>query len=56
MTIQKSLKNISKITIDKLYPNGIKVLLTGAPITYTVQIAGTEKEWGMSENGVLVPK
>ena len=45
ITIQKSLKNISRITIDKLYPNGIKILLKGAPIKYKATLFGNEKEW-----------
>ncbi len=53
--LKKSLKNISHIRIEKLYPNGVKVLISWAPIRYTAYITGIDKHYGMSENGVLVP-
>lgn len=55
LLLKKHLKNISDITIDKLYPNGIKVILRGFPITYTTNIYGLQKQWNMTENGVLIP-
>lgn len=53
--LKKYLKNISRITIDKLYPNGIKVIITGAPITYITNLYGLQKQWDMTDNGVLIP-
>lgn len=55
-TLKKSLKNLAHVTIDKLYPNWLKVLMTSTPITYTTKIYGFEKEWRMSSNGVLIPR
>lgn len=55
ISLKKSLKNISRIRIEKLYPNGVKVLISGAPIRYIAYVTGVEKRYGMSENGVLVP-
>ncbi len=56
LTLKDSLKNISHISIDKLYPSGLKVLMTGSPIVYETRITGFERTWRMSENGVLIPK
>lgn len=56
LTLKKSLKNISHITIEKLYPNWVKVLISSTPISYTTRITGFEREWQMSNNGVLIPK
>ncbi len=50
-------KNISLIRIDRLYPNNIKILLSWYPVIFDVKIAGMEsKQWGMTENGILIPK
>ncbi len=53
--IQKSLKNISHISLKKLYPNGLKIIITGAPIAYRANIFGLDRNWWLSENGVLIP-
>lgn len=54
--IQNDQKNISSIQVDALYPNSIKVLLSAYPIVFRVSIPPLRsKEWGMTENGVLVP-
>lgn len=56
LKIKQSLKNIAHIRIDKLYPNGLKILLTGSPIPYRVTIYGiSNRTWWLSENGVLIP-
>lgn len=54
--LKKSLKNISDITIDTLYPNGIKLILRSFPIRSTVSIYWLQKEWWLSDNGVLIPR
>lgn len=56
LALKESLKNISHIRIEKLYPNGVKVLISGTPIQYTATIFGIDKRYGMTENGVLVPE
>jgi hypothetical protein len=55
ITLKKYLKNISKISVDKLYPSGLKILIDGYPIRYTATITGLEKSWVMTENWVLTP-
>jgi hypothetical protein len=56
-TIQSSEKNISHIRIDHLYPNNLKILLSGQPISFELSIKSRPWEkWGMTDNGVLVPK
>jgi hypothetical protein len=50
ITLKKYLKNISKISVDKLYPSGLKILIDGYPIRYTATITGLEKSWAMTEN------
>lgn len=55
-TIKLSQKNISQVRIDTLYPNNIKILLTGFPVIFSADIESIEnKKWGMSENGILIP-
>lgn len=56
LTLKKALQNLSYVTIDKLYPNGVKILMTSTPITYQTRIHWFEREWQMSDNGVLIPK
>ncbi|MBP9779023.1 hypothetical protein KBD33_00200 [Candidatus Gracilibacteria bacterium] len=55
LNIKNSLKNVSHIRIEKLYPSGLKILITGSPILYKTTIIGFNKVWGLSENGVLIP-
>jgi hypothetical protein len=56
-TIQSAEKNISNIRIDHLYPNSLKILLSGQPISFELSIKSRPWEkWGMTENGVLVPE
>ncbi len=55
--LKSQLNNITAIDIGTLYPNGLKVLITGAPILFDVTITGIpNKKWGLSKNGVLVPE
>ncbi|MFZ2256329.1 MAG: hypothetical protein WAW59_07485 [Patescibacteria group bacterium] len=56
LMLKKTIANLSHVTIDKLYPNGIKVLMTSTPIAYKTKIYGFDREWQMSDNGVLIPK
>lgn len=56
LELKKYQKNISHITIDRLYPNGLKIILESHPMAFKLHIPGTEKEWGLSENGILIPK
>jgi cell division septal protein FtsQ len=40
------LKNLEGVSIDRYYPNGVKVLITGAPILFDTTITGiTNKKW-----------
>jgi hypothetical protein len=56
-SLKKYQKNISLIRIDRLYPNNIKILISGYPILFDVSIPSVkEKKWWMTGNGVLVPK
>ncbi len=55
--LKSHLKNITSISINRLYPNGIKVLITGAPILFDTTITGIpDKKWWISKNGVFVPE
>ena len=54
--IQENLLNVEQIRIDKLYPNGVKILIKSLPIQFDVTIFGLEnKRWGISSNGVFIP-
>lgn len=51
------LKNLESVSIDRLYPNGIKILITSIPITFDTTITGVDnKKWWLSKNGILVPE
>jgi len=54
--IKNDLKNAENIRIDRLFPNGVKVLIRSLPIPFDATIAGVEnKRFGVSSNGVLIP-
>lgn len=56
-SLKNDQKNIKEISIDRLYPNGIKIILSSYPILYTTRIASIEnKTWWTTENGVLIPE
>ncbi len=56
LSLKQALKNIGHLQIDKLYPNGIKIIMESTPIKYRTKISGISgKFWYMSENGVLTP-
>lgn len=51
------LKNIASVSIDRIYPNGVKVLITGTPILFDTTITGiADKKWWLSNNWVFVPE
>lgn len=54
--IKENLKNTEQIRIDRLLPNGIKILVKSLPINIDATIFGVEnKRFGISSNGVLIP-
>ncbi len=54
--IQRYQKNISHVSINRLYPNGVKITLSSYPILFQTSIVGIEnKKWGISSNGILIP-
>lgn len=56
LKLKESLKNIESIRIDRLFPNGVKVLIKSLPIPFESTIYGVEnKKFGLSTNGVLIP-
>ncbi len=56
LNLRKYQNNIEKISIDRLYPNGLKIIIEGYPLIYRATITGREnKFWWLSANGVLVP-
>lgn len=56
-SLKKYQKNISLIRIDRLYPNNIKILISGYPIIFSVNMPSiANKYWGMTENGILIPR
>ena len=55
--LKLSMQNLAGVSIDRYYPNGVKVLITGAPILFDTTISGIpEKKWWLSSNGVLIPE
>lgn len=55
--LKLQLNNLESVSIDRLYPNGIKILISSMPIVFNVHITGIEnKKWWLSKNGVLVPE
>lgn len=54
--IKENQKNAEQIRIDRLLPNGVKILVRSLPINFDASIFGVEnKRFGISSNGVLVP-
>lgn len=54
--IKDSLPNTEYIKIDRLFPNGAKILIRSMSIPFDATIYGVEnKRFGVSANGVLVP-
>ena len=54
--IQKNLQNTEHIRIDRLFPNGMKILIKSLPNHFDATIFGVEnKRFALSSNGVLVP-
>lgn len=55
--LQLSLRNLERVSIDRYYPNGVKVLITGTPILLDTTITGIDaKRWWLSNNGILIPE
>ncbi|MBC7498793.1 hypothetical protein H7170_04075 [Candidatus Gracilibacteria bacterium] len=55
--LKLSMHNLAGVSIDRYYPNGVKVLITGYPIPFDTIISGiANKKWGLSSNGVLIPE
>ena len=48
-------RQIEKVEVDRLYPNGLKVLISGYPVIFVAQVARLEKEFLLTQNGVLIP-
>ena len=56
LNLKKYQNNIESISIDRLYPNWLKIIIKGYPISYKATVSGREnKFWWLSQNGVLVP-
>lgn len=57
LSLKKYEKNISHITIDRLYPNGLKILFETYPSVFKLHIPWVvDKEWGLTSNGIVIPK
>lgn len=55
--LKTHLKNLESVSIDRYYPNGVKILITGAPIVFDTMIIGIpDKKWWLSRNGILIPE
>lgn len=55
--LQMQLKNLESVRIDRLYPNGIKILISGMPIVFETTITGiANKKWWLSKNWILIPE
>lgn len=55
--LKLSMHNLAWVSIDRFYPNGVKILITGAQILFDTIIIGIgEKKWWLSSNGVLIPE
>ncbi len=56
-SLKQNQKNIKEIQIDRLYPNGIKILLLSYPVIFDTTVFSLENRiWGMTENGILIPR
>jgi hypothetical protein len=48
-------KNITHVTLERIYPNSIRILLESSPLVYSVIFPGTNKNYELSKNGILIP-
>ena len=56
LKIKHDIKNTESIRIERLFPNGVKVLIKSLPIPFDTTITGVEnKRFWVSSNGVLIP-
>ncbi len=56
MNLKKYQHNIETVSIDRLYPNGLKIIIKSYPILYKTTISWRwEKYWWLSANGVFIP-
>lgn len=54
--LKKYQNNIETVSIDRLYPNGLKIIIKSHPILYRASVSGrTNKIWWLTANGVLIP-
>lgn len=55
-SIKKYQKQVSRIDLDYLYPNNIKILVYSLPIEFQSTVYGIDKKWWLTTNGVLIPE
>ncbi len=56
LSLKRYQNNIEKVSIERLYPNWLKIILKSFPILYKASISSRiNKYWWLSANGVLVP-
>ncbi len=54
--LKESMSNIENIEVDRLFPNGVKILIKTLPNPFDTTIFWVANHrWGLSANGVLVP-
>ena len=54
-SVKKYQKNVKDIEFDRLYPNGLKLILYSYPPHFDTTVFGVEKPFVLTENGTLVP-
>lgn len=56
LNLKKYQNNIEKVSIERLLPTGLKIVVKSFPVLYKANIASRPtKFWWLSSNGVLVP-
>ncbi len=53
--IQSLEKNIGKVDVQRLYPNGLKIVIESYPPVFTVHFRGLDRKFLLSQNGILIP-
>jgi cell division septal protein FtsQ len=48
-------KNIGNVDVQRLYPNGLKVVIESYPPVFTVHFRSLGRDFLLSENGILIP-
>ena len=54
-SIESLEKNIGKVDVQRLYPNGLKILIGSSKPVFSVRFRSLDRQFMLTENGILIP-